>query len=112
MNNERRKLLDGAIEEINKAKDLLDQVDLSGITDLLASAETVINKAKDEEQESFDELSEGSQQGERGQRMEEIISSLEEAADKINSLIEDISVDLPSDTEFDEAIDYIQQSKE
>jgi len=111
MNKERRKALDGAIEEINKAKSLLLAMDYSEITDLLESAKSAIDEARDEEQESFDNLSEGLQQSERGQRMEEICNDLEEACSDLEEIVGSIEEqDLTGG--FDEIIGKIEGAKD
>jgi hypothetical protein len=53
--------------------------------DRLSEAETLLETAKDEEQDSFDNLSESLQQSERGQKMEEVIAALEEAINEIQA---------------------------
>ena len=67
MNNTRRKELAKAIE-------------------LLAQARDIIEQCKDEEQESFDNLPESFQYGERGEQMEGFIYTLENAYDTIDEL--------------------------
>jgi len=66
MNDERRK-------EIAKAMTLLQD------------AVNIIEAVKDEEQDSFDNMPESFQQGDKGSRMEEGISALESAVDSIQS---------------------------
>ena len=68
MNNERRKLIAEAIDYVEQAKNLLDA-------------------AKEEEQECFDNLPEGLQQSERGQQMEENVSTLESAVDALDEAV-------------------------
>ena len=111
MNKERRKSLDVAIEELNKAKFILEKIDYSEVTDLLASAKAAIDEVKDAEQDAFDNLSEGLQAGERGQRMEEIISELDAASGDIDELISSIEEhDLTGG--FEEIAEKIEGSKE
>lgn len=69
MNNERRQLLRSVLEKIESLDNLKEK-----IVDLLSTA-------VDEEQEAFDNLPEGLQMSERGERMEEIIDLLESARD-------------------------------
>jgi len=111
MNKERRKSLDDAIEELNKAKFILEKIDYSEVTDLLASAKAAIDEVKDAEQDAFDNLSEGLQAGERGQRMEEIINELDDASGDIDELISSIDEhDLTGG--FEEIAEKIEGSKE
>jgi len=65
MNKDRRKRLTEALALLDKAETLLNEAD------------QIVTEVRDEEQEAFDNLSEGLQQSERGQLMEEAISSLE-----------------------------------
>lgn len=67
MNNQRRK-------ELRKAMELLSE------------ARGIIESVRDEEQEAFDNLPEGIQYSDRGEAMEEKISTME---DVISSLVED-----------------------
>ena len=68
MNNFKRKRLNEAIELLEQAKVLIDEV-------------------KEEEQTSFDNLSEGLQQSEKGVKMEEAITLLEESVDSIDEIL-------------------------
>ena len=68
MNQKQRKVLDAAIAALNTAADLIR--DIAG-----------------EEDDKFNNLSEGLQQAEKGQRMEEVASELNSAADDIDSII-------------------------
>jgi len=71
MNDSRRKKLAEALAKMQDAKVIIEEV-------------------RDEEQESFDNLSEGLQQGDKGQKMEEIVSQLDEAieaCDNADSLV-------------------------
>ncbi len=111
MNKERRKALDGAIEELKKAKDLVEALDFSEIKDLLLSAKSAVEETQEEEQDAFDNLSEGVQGGERGQRMEEIIDSLDGVATIIDELIGSIE-DTDFISSFEEIIGSIESSKE
>ena len=52
---------------------------LAEITSNLNSVATEIETVKDAHQEQFDELSEGAQEGTRGEQLQEIIDALEEA---------------------------------
>lgn len=52
----------------------------------LAQARDIIEQCKDEEQEAFDNLPEGIQYGEQGERMEEFIYILEDAVDTIEEI--------------------------
>lgn len=59
MNKQRRIRVKDALELIDRARGILEEV-------------------RDEEQESFDNLPEGLQEGEKGERMQENIDALEE----------------------------------
>lgn len=74
MNNDRRKDLDKAIDILTKIRDDFDK------------AKALIADAAEGEQEGFDNLTEGLQQAERGQRMEEVAGALQEAADEMEAL--------------------------
>ena len=59
--------------------------------DLLLNAQTIIEEIKDNEQEKFDNLSDGLQQSEKGERFENIVSSLEYAFDNIDEAIQNVT---------------------
>ena len=69
MNAQRRKKLQKAVELLNEAM-------------------SIIEYAKDEEQECFDNLPEGIQYSERGTTMEDNIYNLEEIIDNISDTID------------------------
>lgn len=69
MNNERRK-------KIRIAKTLIDQ------------ARDIIYDVMSDEENAFDNLSEGLQQTMRGERMEENVREMEEAIDKIDEAVD------------------------
>ena len=71
MNDKTRKLLKSAIETI----EILNES---------------ISTIKDEEQEKFDNLPEGLQQSENGQKFEETVGSLEEAISNLEEAISNI----------------------
>jgi hypothetical protein len=111
MNNERRKTLDGAIEEVRQAKTLLEAMSYKEVTDLLESAKSAVDEVKDAEQEAFDNMSENLQGGEKGQRMEEVTSELDEASSDLSDLISSIEqLDLSSST--DDIIGRIEGCKD
>jgi acyl-CoA reductase-like NAD-dependent aldehyde dehydrogenase len=66
MNKQRR-------ADIQKIIDVLSRIDVQSISD--------------EEQKAFDNLTEGLQAAERGQRMEEVAELLSETADELSELI-------------------------
>lgn len=67
MNKVRRKRLAEAIDLINQAKGILEEV-------------------KDEEQEAYDNLPESFQYGERGEQMQEYIDSMNEAYENLDEM--------------------------
>ena len=74
MNNERRKQIDAALEFIVEARGILESV-------------------RDEEQGAFDNLPESFQDSEKGERMQDAVSSLEEAIadlENIESSLEEV----------------------
>ena len=72
-----------------------DRKQLSNAIKLLEDAQSIIEGIKDGEQEKYDNLSEGLQMSEKGQKFEDIVSVLE---DSINSI--------------DEAIGSVQEAME
>lgn len=71
MNAERRKRLTDAIAYINKAVQIIEDV-------------------RDDEQDSFDNLPESIQSGDRGMLMEECIQGMDEVLEGLDSCISDI----------------------
>ena len=72
MNKKDRKELDKAVGLIDEAKEIIDSV-MNG------------------EQEKFDNLSEGLQQSEMGQKLEANVSNLENAIDNLDAGLEEIN---------------------
>lgn len=72
MNAKRRKELEKVIALIEEAKNQLEAL-------------------KEEEQEAFDNMPEGLQYSEKGERMEEVISYLDDAFSELESSIENIT---------------------
>lgn len=68
MNDVRRKRIAQAVDLLNEAMEILDEV-------------------KDEEQEAFDNLPENFQAAERGEEMEGYVESLAEAYDYVESAV-------------------------
>lgn len=105
MNNARRKVLGNAIDNINKA---IGEIEGSKdeypakASDLILEAKEAVEGIAGEEQESFDKLSEGLQQSERGQRMEEVANSLEGAASRLEELADTIDEAHPDNKSEDE----------
>lgn len=71
MNKQDRQQLATAIEHLNSAREILELL-------------------KDQEQEKFDNLSEGLQQSEKGQKFEENANTLSEAYDNVESAIDSL----------------------
>lgn len=71
MNTERRKRLTDAIAYINRAVRIIEDV-------------------RDDEQDSFDNLPESLQSGDRGMLMEECIQGMDEVLEELDSCISDI----------------------
>ena len=72
-----------------------DRKELERALELIEESKLIVENIRDTEQEKFDNLSEGLQQTERGQKFEEtassledVISQLEEAMDGINTVSE------------------------
>lgn len=78
MNKERRKAVANAIAKLHDLKE-----DLESIT-------TEIADAHDGEQEAYDNLPEGLQQGEKGEAMSAAVTALEEATEKLETMTEDL----------------------
>ena len=67
-----------------------DRKELDRATALLEEAKGIIECIAEQEQEKFDNLTEGLQQSERGQRFEEVSSNLNNQASSIDDIISEI----------------------
>lgn len=86
MNNKRRDLISDADTKLEMlSKKLADWRE--ELSDLKESVEYI----RDEEQEAYDNLSEKSQDGERGEVMQHAIDQLEEFCDGVGEIIETLS---------------------
>ena len=63
---------------------------ISDIYDKLIDIQSNLECSRDEEQEAFDNLPESIQYSERGERMEEYISSLDEALDYVGYAVDSL----------------------
>lgn len=81
MNNQRRKLLSKLTEQLRaKCQEVADlQADLESLREDL-------ERVKDDEQDSFDNMPESLQQGERGEAMEDAIAKLDTAFETLSGL--------------------------
>lgn len=78
MNNDRRKALREAIEALLRAQDEL------------ATAADTIQAAESEEQEAFDNMPEGLQQGEKGDKAQAAIDALGEAKSNLETIADEL----------------------
>ena len=84
--------------QINKVIDILTRLDLikQELMGELDTARSLIESIRDVEQESFDNMSEGWQEGDRGIDMQESINKLDEVyseVDNLHSAIETTDID-------------------
>jgi uncharacterized phage infection (PIP) family protein YhgE len=98
-----RQAIDTLIEELNGK--------ISDYKETFADAATMIEELRDEEQEKFDNLTEGLQQAERGQNIEAAVQALETAyeAATFAADIDDFDFDFDPDeiiTALDDATGY------
>lgn len=84
MNNARRKKLEVAADYLRDA--LADRADVEKARALAEKAKNIIDDMRDEEQDSYDNLPESFQFGDRGRQMEENIMNMESAMDEIDEL--------------------------
>lgn len=117
MNNDGRKRIDAIMKDIEATATAKDAINamvealneaISDFKETFADIATAIEELKDEEQEKFDNMPEGLQNGERGQAIEATVSQLETAYDAAGNVaeIEDFEFDFDSDeiiTALDEA---------
>lgn len=65
--------------------------ELEKVIALIEDAKSQLEILKDEEQEAFDNMPEGLQCSEKGERMEEVISYLDDSFSELESAIENIT---------------------
>ena len=120
MNKDTRKRIDGIMADIEKTASLRVEIDelleqattkLEEYKQVFADASIMIDEIKDEEQEKFDNLSEGLQQSERGQNLEAAVTALESAMESCNQFdeLEGFILEIDADeiiTSLDEAKSY------
>lgn len=108
MNNQTRKRIDAVIADIEAAASirsdieyLIDQVNrkISEYRDVFDDAKRSIEEIRDEEQDKFDNLSQGLQQAEVGQNLENTVQVLNDAIYACESAeeIEDCQFDFDAD---------------
>ena len=95
MNNNRRKTLKSLIKQLEEVYEKFEN--LKSDCEEISQA---ISDIRNEEEEAYDNLPEGIQESERGERMQEVIEHLESAIDEIDNVdIDDILSYLDSTTE-------------
>lgn len=95
MNNKRRKIISKAINQLEEMAEAR-RIDYQVISDMWDT----IQEVAEEEQESFDNLSEGLQETERGRDMEYAANMLYVATDRLDKLSE-FAPDSDSDKAFE-----------
>lgn len=65
-----------------------DRKELDKALDLLSSASEIIMRIKEQEEEKYDNLPEGIQESERGERFQENIDNLESSLSDLESVLE------------------------
>jgi predicted nucleic acid-binding Zn-ribbon protein len=100
MNDDRRKRLDELREKLVALDNAFEE-----LTSEASYIKEELEGIKDEEQESFDNLPESMQNGERGEKMSTAISELENVIDGLNELAE-------HSVSFDDWIANIDTAKE
>ena len=119
MNNEGRKRIDTIIKDIEAAASLRTEIDamvealnekIADYKSIFSDAASEIEGLKDEEQEKFDNLSEGLQASEKGQTIEATVSQLDTAYDAASNA-DDAIVDFEFDFDPDEIITALDEAK-
>jgi hypothetical protein len=79
MNKDRRKALAGAVELVGKIEADIEE------------AKSLIETARDEEQDYFDNMPEAFQQGDKGEAAQNAISELDEAVSQLEAAIDHVN---------------------
>ena len=109
MNNDTRKRIDIIMKDIENSASVRDKIIaaieelnsmISDYKETFADVRTMVEEIRDEEQEKFDNLSEGLQASEKGQTLEATVSALDEALTAIDPIdeIEDFEFDFDPET--------------
>jgi len=118
MNNDGRKRIDGIMKDIEAqaaAKTAIDALieelngKISDFKEAFGDIKTAIEELRDEEQEKFDNLSEGLQQSEKGQTLEATVAALDTAIEKCEEVDEIEDFEFSFDT--DDAITALDEAK-
>lgn len=65
---------------------------LLAATNALRAAKDMLAEIKDEEEEAFEELSDSAKEGERGERMSNVILTLDYAIDALDTMEDELGV--------------------
>jgi outer membrane protein assembly factor BamD (BamD/ComL family) len=85
MNKARRKILNTVARRLVEIEEQLEEI--TALVDDFYTLKDEIEGVMEEEREAYGNLSEGAQNGERGQAMEEAIRNMEQAQDGLTDLI-------------------------
>ena len=118
MNKDVRKRIDGIMVDIEKAVDARSKLDqmiealneaIVEYKETFADIKTAIEEIRDEEQEKFENLTEGLQQSERGQNIEYAVQALENAMEACDGIEEWEEIELSFDS--DDIITALDEAK-
>ncbi len=112
MNKQDRAQLAKAVVMIEEAKTIIEAADLSKAAALIEEAKEIVEEVSEAEQEKFDNLTEGLQAPERGQRMQEVAGELEGLVSTLDEVIENVNGFSDTLDNLDEAISIIESAQE
>ena len=103
MNNQRRKDLKKVIADLEQWKD-----DASDLVSRIEDIKSEIEAIKDEEEEAYYNLPEVFQDGERGEKMQSAMISMESAIDSVDEVVGDL--ERLAGESVDDIIEYLREA--
>lgn len=111
MNKQRRKDVDGIIDILSKLKDSIDLTQLTKLNEDFSAQATLVKAILNEEQDSFDNLSEGLQSS-KEDKHQQTMDYLEAAHESLAVLPWDGESELDDvEIAFDDAINNLEEAK-
>ena len=112
MNKERRASLSAIVKDVTELQTAVAAAVAALSNVEIANLSGPIEEVKDEEQDSFDNLTEGLQATERGQQMQAAVEAMDEAMNTLNEIAEAIEVLDDLDGKIDEVLGYLDAAME
>jgi hypothetical protein len=110
MNKDQKKKVELGVKDLTEAKGQIEQIEMSKIAGLLSDARTTLEGVRDEIQESYENMGEKVQEGEKGEAAQQAVENLEEAISAIEELEAEVEKGGQWAATIDEAVEKAESA--